>query len=291
VRYNPDGSLDPSFGTGGIVTTDLTSPGTRSTTQNTDFASSVVIEPDGKIIVAGTTFNQGSYNTYGTIIGTTPFTVALVRYDSNGSLDPTFGKDGIAVTRLTSLDYGNAAVALQPDGDIVVAYSARANPVFGSGFGVARFLGLDLKIGGPILDLVGRKATFVGSFDDETTADTTGVTWSFGDGTTLTFGSAAAPGALTPTHVYKKFGIYDVTLTIRFASGGTATARRLIFILPSFGGSYGSGDAMVFDDAMAALTVGQEADPTLLELATEVFRKSKPRGSTGGVAATQGSVR
>src|SRR5207302_7862832 len=67
ARYNPDGSLDTSFGTAGRVTTPIGS--------SHDEAHSVAIQADGKIVVAGFTFN-GSNNDF-----------ALVRYDTNGSID------------------------------------------------------------------------------------------------------------------------------------------------------------------------------------------------------------
>src|SRR5262249_28939476 len=159
----------------------------------------------------------------GNIVGTTPFTVALVRYDSNGALDSTFGTNGIDITHVMNADAfnfnGDVALVSQPDGKLIAAFSALTNPIGGADFGVARFLGLALNSAGPLRGMTGQKLPFTGSFDEEATADTTGVTWQFGDGTTLTYPSAAAPGALMPTHVYKSFVIYDVTLTISFASG------------------------------------------------------------------------
>jgi hypothetical protein len=63
-------------------------------------------------------------------------------------------------------------------------------------------------------------------------------------------------------------------MTVTAASGGTATTRFSIIILPSpfmsgFGGSNESSDAGGFDDAMAALTDGPDADQSLLEVATQ----------------------
>ncbi len=290
ARFNADGSLDSSFGSGGIVTTQLPNTAPSSETPILDTATSVLIEADGKIVVGG----QVQYQYTSPIVPAGLPYVALVRYNASGTLDPTFGTGGIAVTNLT-MSFNNEPVSLlsQPDGKIVAAYAAGINPVGGSDFGVARFLGLDLNITAPILGVVGRNVTFTGSFDDETTADTSGVTWKFGDGTSLTFTSAAAPGALTPTHVYTKFGIYDVTLTIDFASGGTATTNSLIIILPplfdrGFGASNESSDASGFDGAIAALTDDLDADPSLLELATDIAHKSKPGGNTGGIVTKSG---
>ncbi|NND07461.1 MAG: T9SS type A sorting domain-containing protein [Saprospiraceae bacterium] len=102
VRYNSDGTLDNSFGTNGIVLTDyFNSP---------DGAQSSIIQPDGKIILAGyATDNGGS-------IG-----FALVRYNMDGSLDDTFTNGGQI---LTSVATGNGlcrSVSLQPDGKILLA--------------------------------------------------------------------------------------------------------------------------------------------------------------------------
>lgn len=99
VRYNSDGSLDNTFGIGGIVITDIDST-------SLDVGNSVVIQPDGKIVVAGTS-NIASED------------IAIVRYNSNGSLDTTFGFGGIVTTDLSTNDRGNS-VALQSDGKIVV---------------------------------------------------------------------------------------------------------------------------------------------------------------------------
>ena len=98
-RYNSNGSLDNTFGSGGKVVTDI-NPAMLSD----DYAYSVTIQADGKIVVAGKT--DGDF--------------ALLRYNSNGSLDNTFGIGGIVITDLGGYDYGRS-VAIQTDGKIVVA--------------------------------------------------------------------------------------------------------------------------------------------------------------------------
>ncbi len=104
ARYNPNGSLDISFGLNGIV---LTSIGSVY-----DSAYGVAIQGDGKIVVAGTTHlaNAGGY------------IFAVVRYNTNGSLDTSFNGTGIVTTSVGgySSDFANS-VALQTDGKIVVA--------------------------------------------------------------------------------------------------------------------------------------------------------------------------
>ena len=105
VRFNADGSLDTTFGSNGHVTTSVSS-GTASPPWASE-ARGVVIQPDGKIVVAGS--SGGSSTDFG-----------VVRYNADGSLDTTFSGDGIVITRV-GLSGGPAyAVALQSDGKIVV---------------------------------------------------------------------------------------------------------------------------------------------------------------------------
>jgi uncharacterized delta-60 repeat protein len=116
VRYNTDGSLDATFGTLGIVTTPM---------MGENQGKSVVLQPDGKIVVGGHSSNGFDLD------------FALARYNVDGSLDPTFDTDGIATTDIgSSDDYGNA-IALQSDGKIVISgYSSIGSNV---NFSLARF--------------------------------------------------------------------------------------------------------------------------------------------------------
>ena len=118
VRYLTDGSLDPTFGTGGIVTTPIAS---------NDEGQTLVIQNDGKIVVAGTVAGNG-YRGFG-----------LVRYNPDGSLDATFGGAGTVVTKFGTIlvnAYG-LSLALQPDGKLIVAgYVSNASAV---DFAVARY--------------------------------------------------------------------------------------------------------------------------------------------------------
>jgi uncharacterized delta-60 repeat protein len=102
VRYNTDGHLDQTFGNGGKVQTHLA--GTD------DQAGGVVLQPDGKIVVAGRTGNSAIAN------------VALLRYNPDGSLDTTFGSNGTVTTHFDG-GYNTTAnardLALQPDGKLV----------------------------------------------------------------------------------------------------------------------------------------------------------------------------
>src|SRR5919197_5084906 len=99
ARFNPDGTLDKTFGAGGKVQTDF--PGLAAV------ASSVVVQPDGKIVVAG-----GAFPLF-TFLGN----FEVVRYNPNGSLDTSFGNGGIVTTNFPQGSYA-FDVALQADGKI-----------------------------------------------------------------------------------------------------------------------------------------------------------------------------
>ena len=124
VRYNLNGSLDRSFGNGGIVTT---------TFPEGSYAFDVALQPDGKIIAAGTVFvdfNPGD-------ISDTDF--ALARYNSDGSLDTTFGNGGTLMTDFFGNEDDAFSVLIQPDGKIVAVGSAN-NPASYYDFAAVRYL-------------------------------------------------------------------------------------------------------------------------------------------------------
>jgi uncharacterized delta-60 repeat protein len=120
ARYNPDGSLDPVFGTGGMVTIDV-----GSAVRGSD----VAIQPGGKILVTG--FVSGP-------LGEGVGDFALVRYQPDGALDQTFGAGGVVATDFSGgLDVGRA-IALQSNGRIIVAGSTADT------FALARYEGWDV---------------------------------------------------------------------------------------------------------------------------------------------------
>jgi uncharacterized delta-60 repeat protein len=114
VRYDPDGSVDTTFGMQGIVTTNVS--------EGPEGASAVAIQSDGKIVAAG---SAG--------LGPQASRFALVRYHRDGALDTDFGVGGIVITDLSGPHEGAAAVAIQSDGRIVAAGAAYASALWASG--------------------------------------------------------------------------------------------------------------------------------------------------------------
>jgi uncharacterized delta-60 repeat protein len=96
------GSLDNTFGTGGIATTPGVSVGCNP--------CGLAIQSDGKILVSGGGTTSKGFPE-----------VAVARFNTNGTLDGTFGTGGIVTTAEEDLSGGAFAMALQPDGRIVVA--------------------------------------------------------------------------------------------------------------------------------------------------------------------------
>ena len=97
------GNLDPTFGTGGIVRTDFAG--------NIDQANAIVVQPNGQIIAAGSSFSNSK----------TVEDFIVARYNANGSLDKRFGKNGKITTDFFRNVDSISAIAIQPDGMIVVA--------------------------------------------------------------------------------------------------------------------------------------------------------------------------
>ncbi|MBK7443141.1 MAG: T9SS type A sorting domain-containing protein [Bacteroidetes bacterium] len=115
ARYNSNGTLDNTFGVSGKVITNFDG-GSRAT--------SVAIQDDGKIVVAG------SADYY--------FDFALARYNTNGTLDNTFGVDGKIITDFTGYSDDCWALAIQDDGKIILAGSIMSTIPY-EDFGLARY--------------------------------------------------------------------------------------------------------------------------------------------------------
>jgi len=163
VRYESDGSLDQTFGSGGVA---------RTTADGVTSAEALALGPNGKIVAAGnaglqlavaqflpdgrpdSTFGYGGATRNGTggmqeasdvavdadgrIVAPAfgPTALTLVRFRTDGSLDPEFGDEGISSTKMGSFAHWSA-VALQPNGRILAAGSSSSQS--GTNFALARF--------------------------------------------------------------------------------------------------------------------------------------------------------
>lgn len=108
ARFNSDGSPDNSFSTDGELMADFGG--------FDQFASSVAVQTDGKIVAAGTTFN-GLNND-----------IMIMRFNADGSFDNSFDGDGIKIIDIgISVDYGRD-IAIQSDGKLIVVGSTNDNP-------------------------------------------------------------------------------------------------------------------------------------------------------------------
>jgi uncharacterized delta-60 repeat protein len=129
ARFNPDGTPDSSFGTAGVVTTDIAG--------GLDAAFGGTLLADGRIVVVGSA-RVGSNDDF-----------AVVRYLPNGTPDPSFGTQGRTTTDFSAGRDRAFAVAAFPDDSIVVVGDAIL--ATGADFGLARYTAngvLDATFGG-----------------------------------------------------------------------------------------------------------------------------------------------
>ena len=136
------GGLDPSFGTGGKVTTKL---GVN------DYGNDLIRQPDGKLVVAGSSTQNVTLGDF-----------ALARYNANGSLDTSFGGTGKVTTAIGPSWDGANAIVRQPDGKLVAAGDSKNGSSFD--FALARYNAngsLDTTFNG-----TGMVTTSIGSSDD-----------------------------------------------------------------------------------------------------------------------------
>jgi uncharacterized delta-60 repeat protein len=123
-RYTAAGVLDPTFGTGGVVIY-------NDPTLASDTGSSVAIQPNGEILLAGAS---------GT---TSPRESILARFQTNGAIDTSFANNGVARNYFTNAGGYFNDVTLQPDGKIVAVGTASttSGKTTTTNFLIARFQG------------------------------------------------------------------------------------------------------------------------------------------------------
>lgn len=99
IRYMPNGSIDSTFGTAGVVVFGL---GTE------EEGNAIGVQPDGKIVISGRTTSGSDRN------------ILLMRLNPNGSMDNSFGINGITVTALSTGNDGGYSLTFQKDGKILL---------------------------------------------------------------------------------------------------------------------------------------------------------------------------
>jgi uncharacterized delta-60 repeat protein len=120
ARYHTNGLLDDTFSEDGLQTTDL---------GPYDYGRALALQSDGKIVVAGQVYNPAT--------GNDDFSVA--RYTTSGSLDDTFGANGLQTTDFGSANDNATGVAIQSDGKIVLVGGVYDPGTDNADFGLARY--------------------------------------------------------------------------------------------------------------------------------------------------------
>jgi uncharacterized delta-60 repeat protein len=117
ARFNSNGTLDTSFGTSGKVIQPIGS--------SNDYGYSLAIQPDGKILLSGYCYNGSNYD------------FCIARFNSNGTLDTSFGTSGKVIQPIGSSDDQGQSLAIQPDGKILLG--GYCNNISNYDFCIARF--------------------------------------------------------------------------------------------------------------------------------------------------------
>lgn len=225
------GDLDVSFGGAGKVTADFGS---------NDSGSSVVVQSDGKIVVAGT---SGAFPVFGT---------ALVRYHSDGTLDTSFNGTGLVTTAPAfGKTSGGSSMAVQGDGKIVVARSAVIERYLANGT-------LDMSFNGTGSVSVGFGRDVV--FSSRTTA-------------VQSDGKIVVVGQLFDARV-SEFGTSDTAL-VRYNADGTLdeSFNRTGKVTTYFGGNLDSaGNSVALQSDGKIVVTGLISDPALNDSSFALLR-------------------
>ncbi len=294
ARYNVDGSLDPTFGAGGEVTTGFREPGV---------ARALILQPDGKLVAAGASGTD----------------FALARYNVDGSLDATFGIGGKTTVGISG---PGAAFALirQPDGKLVAAvasgadfalarYNANAtlDSTFGSGGKLATSFGGSAGANALILQPDGKLVAAGASGADFALArynvdGSLDATFGAGGKVTTGFGGTEEASALIlqPDGKLVAAGFSSANFALaRYQGDGTAATRTLTVTKTGIGSGPGGSEQRTFraTDAITAWASYYDANDACLgrDPATVKFFAFNLEGQlvlgrnrdTGGVINTQ----
>jgi len=214
ARYNSDGSLDTSFGTGGILT-----PNLLVCTGCNQEAYAVLQQPDNSLVIMGRVAEDNSGSTYNT---------ALIRLNTDGTYDNTFDGDGIDIENLSPGNEEPRAMSLQSDGEFVVAGGLSGNAV---DFFVARFNatgGLDSTFDGDGVSVVSGSAG----------TDRAVAVKALSDGKIAAIGEKQEGGTHAMAIRLESNGSLDAT----FGTGGIATIPISSPENNVYGGTFGTND-------------------------------------------------
>jgi uncharacterized delta-60 repeat protein len=251
ARYLTDGSLDPSFGNGGITITDLGSDA---------YAGAMTLTADGHILVAG------SWNSMMTV----------AEYRADGSLETSFGSSGVAQVVFPGPASGASAVHALPDGTILITGSANlGDPSYRESLAMARLTAsglLDTSFGRSGLLTTSMPGTSLVSLGSTVTPKgkivLVGWSWPTGGSTSTMIAQYLARGSVdrsfnrgTPKVVDLAPGQDDSSTSVTITSGGailalsgvstpsSGTEVGLVSLQPngSFTTRFGSGGTVVSD--------------------------------------------
>ena len=125
IRLESNGALDSSFGDGGYKIVDINSSG------NPDKANTLKVQNDGKILLAG----------YDEEV-TSDYRMTLLRFDSNGTIDSTFGSNGLTIAEVNSFDQSRAEVIAMPTSDSILL---AGGDLFSGSFAVSKIYNNDIN--------------------------------------------------------------------------------------------------------------------------------------------------
>jgi uncharacterized delta-60 repeat protein len=262
AAYAQAGTLDQSFGTGGIATTSFDGP----------IPVAAALQSNGQIVVAA-----GLYNTPA---ATESF--GLFRYNANGTLDSTFGTGGIASANFTDFLNDPGDLAIQPNGDIIEVGDAASADGTLNEFAIARFTpdgSLDTTFGngGEVTtNFVG-----VGTGGRSNPAESVLVQ---PNGDILVGGSATACGKGCPTQTALALYNPDGTLDTTFGDGGTVTVTAIGQITAL--AEDANGDIFALDGTQAAEF--SSAGALLPQVTPAPFTATSSRGSDSSVFQANG---
>jgi uncharacterized delta-60 repeat protein len=251
MRHNIDGSLDGDFGQDGKIITSIDSVSI--------YVEDLVIQNDGKIIVAGGAQNYG--------IGSDG-DFAIIRYLTNGKIDSTFGYNGIVRTDISNHSEDNGkAITLLPNGEFIVAGYSDSNNGEDDNFAMVKYLpngSIDNSFG-----INGRTST-----DFNNSYDLPNAIAIQQDGKIVLAGYSEYPRRFAVAR-YNEDGILDQD----FGEGG--------LVLISFDSGYNSAEAVAIDSKGNILVAGDSAQESYFDFS---LARLKPNGNLDPEFGENGKV-